>query len=43
MRIRQNHRISESEMSLIEKIKFVIDNDFKRITYTEAVEILKEL
>jgi|TARA_B110000971_G_scaffold221729_1_gene270203 asparaginyl-tRNA synthetase len=30
-----------NEMSLIEKIKFVINNDFKRITYTEAIEILK--
>jgi asparaginyl-tRNA synthetase len=30
-----------SEMSLIEKIKFVINNDFKRISYTEAFEILK--
>ena len=27
-----------NEMSLIEKIKFVINNDFKRITYTEAIE-----
>ena len=30
-----------SEMSLIEKLEFVIHNDFKRISYTEAVEILK--
>ena len=30
-----------SEMTLIEKIKFVINNDFKRISYTEAFEILK--
>ena len=29
-----------SEMSLKEKLKFVIDNDFKRLDYTEAVEIL---
>ncbi|MCU0392631.1 MAG: asparagine--tRNA ligase, partial [Thermoflexibacter sp.] len=29
-----------SEMSLIEKLKFVVENDFKRITYTEAIEIL---
>ena len=28
-------------MSLIEKIKFIIDNDFKRINYEEAIEILK--
>lgn len=30
-----------SEMSLIEKLDFVIHNDFKRVSYTEAVEILK--
>ena len=30
-----------SEMSLIEKLEFVIRNDFKRVSYTEAVEILK--
>ena len=30
-----------SEMSLIEKLEFVIHNDFKRVSYTEAVEILK--
>lgn len=29
-----------SEMGLIEKLKFVVENDFKRITYTEAIEIL---
>ena len=30
-----------SEMSLIEKIKFVLDNNFKRVSYTEAIDILK--
>ena len=34
----QNER---SELSLIKKLKFVIDNDFKIITYSEAFEILK--
>jgi asparaginyl-tRNA synthetase len=29
-----------SEMGLIEKLKFVLDNDFERITYTEAIDIL---
>ncbi|MGC1632882.1 MAG: asparagine--tRNA ligase, partial [Gelidibacter sp.] len=29
-----------SEMSLIEKLKFVIDNNFKRVSYTEAIDIL---
>ncbi|MBT8286338.1 MAG: asparagine--tRNA ligase [Flavobacteriaceae bacterium] len=30
-----------SELSLLDKLKFVIDNQFVRITYTEAIEILK--
>jgi asparaginyl-tRNA synthetase len=33
----QNER---SELSLIEKLKFVIENQFQRLTYTEAIEIL---
>jgi len=34
----QNER---SEMALIEKLKFVVENNFKRVTYTEAIDILK--
>jgi len=30
-----------SELSLIEKLKFVTDNNFKRVSYTEAIDILK--
>ena len=30
-----------SEMALIEKLHFVLDNDFERVTYTEAIEILR--
>lgn len=30
-----------SEMALIDKLKFVVDNEFIRITYTEAIEILR--
>jgi asparaginyl-tRNA synthetase len=30
-----------SPMGLIEKINFIIDNDFKRISYTEAYQILR--
>ena len=30
-----------SEMSLIEKLKFVTENNFKRVSYTEAIDILK--
>lgn len=29
-----------SEMGLIEKLEFVVNNDFERITYTEAIDIL---
>jgi asparaginyl-tRNA synthetase len=35
----QNER---SEMGLMEKLEFVVNNSFERITYTEAIEILKE-
>lgn len=30
-----------SEMSLIEKLRFVVDNNFKRVSYTEAIDILR--
>lgn len=30
-----------SEMALIEKLKFICDNSFKRVTYTEAITILR--
>jgi len=33
----QNQR---SEQTLIEKLEFVLDNDFERLTYTEAINIL---
>jgi asparaginyl-tRNA synthetase len=29
-----------SEMGLIDKLRFVVDNDFERVTYTEAIDIL---
>ena len=31
-----------SEMSLLDKLRFVADNQFQRITYTEAIDILRE-
>ena len=34
----QNER---SEMTLIERLKFVLENKFERVSYTEAIEILK--
>ncbi|TXE12709.1 asparagine--tRNA ligase [Seonamhaeicola algicola] len=30
-----------NDMSLIEKLKFVTDNNFKRVSYTEAIDILR--
>jgi len=30
-----------SEMTLTEKLRFVVDNNFKRVTYTEAIDILR--
>jgi len=35
----QNER---SELSLVEKLKFCLDNNFEHITYTQAIEILRE-
>jgi asparaginyl-tRNA synthetase len=34
----QNER---NELSLFERLQFVVNNDFKRLTYTEAIEVLK--
>ncbi len=34
----QNER---SEMSLLEKLNFVLSNNFKRVSYTEAIDILR--
>lgn len=31
-----------SELSLMDRLKFVAENDFQRITYTEAIEILRD-
>ena len=31
-----------SDMSLLDKLQFCLDNDFERLTYTEAIDILKE-
>ena len=31
-----------SEMSLLEKLNFVLENDFKRVSYTEAIDILRD-
>ncbi len=36
----KNKKADERSMELIEKLKFVIDQPFERITYTEAINIL---
>lgn len=38
---KQKPQKERSELNLHEKLAFCLDNDFERITYTEAVEILK--
>jgi len=34
-------KADERSMELIEKLRFVLDNDFVRLTYTEAIDILR--
>ncbi|HVI44557.1 MAG TPA: asparagine--tRNA ligase [Chitinophaga sp.] len=38
---KQKPQQERSEMGLLEKLEFVLNNEFVRITYTEAIEILK--
>ena len=37
----QKPQIERSDLSLIEKIKFTVNNEFTRVSYTEAFDILK--
>jgi asparaginyl-tRNA synthetase len=37
----KHKKAEERAMELIEKMRFVLDNDFERITYTEAFQILR--
>ncbi len=37
---KQKPQAERSEMGLIEKLEFVVNNNFERITYTEAIDIL---
>ncbi|MAZ93707.1 MAG: asparagine--tRNA ligase [Bacteroidales bacterium] len=37
----KNKKAEERSMELIEKLKFVIDQPFQRLTYTEAIDILR--
>jgi len=34
-------QVQRNELGLIERIKFIVENDFQKLTYTEAIEILK--
>ncbi len=37
---KQKPQAERSEMGLVEKLEFVLNNDFERITYTEAIDVL---
>ena len=39
---KQKPQQERSEMGLLEKLEFVVNNNFERLTYTEAIDILKE-
>ncbi len=39
---KQKPQLERSEMGLLEKLQFVVNNHFERLTYTEAIDILKE-
>ncbi len=38
---KQKPTAERSEMGLLDKLQFVLDNNFKRVSYTEAIDILK--
>ena len=38
---RAKNQAQRSAMGLLEKINFVVDNEFKRVSYTEAIDILR--
>ena len=37
----QKPKNERNEMTLVERLQFVVENEFKRLTYTEAIEVLK--
>jgi asparaginyl-tRNA synthetase len=39
---KQKPQTERSEMNLLEKLMFCVNNKFERVTYTEAIEILRE-
>ena len=38
---KQKPQAERSEMALLEKLNFVLENNFKRVSYTEAIDILR--
>ncbi|MEO6948053.1 MAG: asparagine--tRNA ligase [Ginsengibacter sp.] len=38
---KQKPQLERSEMGLLEKLEFVVKNSFERVTYTDAIDILK--
>ena len=38
---KQKPQAERSEMALLDKLNFVLENNFKRVSYTEAIEILR--
>ncbi|MBP8792575.1 MAG: asparagine--tRNA ligase [Lutibacter sp.] len=34
-------QIERSDLTLLEKLNFIVENNFKRVTYTEAIDILR--
>ncbi len=38
---KQKPKAERNEMNLIERLEFVVSNDFERISYTEAIELLQ--
>lgn len=38
----QKPAADRNEMNLIDRLKFVVENEFKRLTYTEAIEVLRQ-
>jgi hypothetical protein len=35
----QNHRQKEAKWPCLKKLNFVLENNFKRVSYTEAIDI----
>jgi asparaginyl-tRNA synthetase len=39
---KQKPQTDRSDMTLLEKLNFVLENNFKRVSYTEAIDILRD-